>query len=315
MQTKENIRTTEKEGKQAWRERILFERAGDVSVFYDIVSRLEAEHRAVRVTVIGESMMGRSIPVITLGEHRESRGVLFAGGMHGTDLYTPAVLLRFVRDYAEFLEAGKRVCSVSLPYLYASRTIHVVPMLNPDGYAIRRVGVSDVPIADRLLRRNGSGDFSAWRFNARGVDLTRNFIHTAETDESDCAGIHAESEPETEALCRYIRMAENGVIGKIELGMELHADSSIIRCTSGDVSAPRSRTLARLLSRMTGNTLVKECEAGGSLTDFFLREIGCPAFSCGCLDASGSPKGSAADEYLRIYAACREALFSAALLI
>lgn len=312
MHTKETTQTMEK---RTWRrdERILFERASDPAVFYDIVNRLDAEHKCVHVTVMGESVMGRSIPIITLGEHRESRGVLYVGGMHGTDLYTPAVLLRFVRDYADYLEAGKRIYSVSMPYLYASRTIHVVPMLNPDGYAIRRVGVSDIPIGDRLTEQNGGGDFSGWQYNARGIDLAENFCHIGAVPET--AGLRAESEPEVSALCRYIRMAENGVIGQLELGMELHTDGTSMRCVSGDVTAPRSKTIARLLSRMTGCMPEKDSDTGGSLTDFFLHEIGRPAFSCGCLDDGGKESGSAADEYLRIYAAFREALFSAPLLI
>ena len=238
------------------------------------------------------------------------RGILLTGGFSGTDLYTPAMLLRFVRDYAEYLSAGKRIYSVSLPYLYASRTIHVVPMLNPDGYAIRRVGVSDIPIADRLIRQNGGGDFSSWRYNARGVNLTENFVNREDK--------RTEREPETESLCRYIRMAQNGVIGKIEMAVELHADSSAIRYFSGEKTAPRSKTIARLLARMTGCRMDPGegmREEGGSLTDYFLQTVGCPAFSCGCLDAGGEKCASVEEEYLRMYAAFREALFSAALLL
>lgn len=307
MQTQEKVKTAEK---RMWTDPIPFGRAADTAVFYDIISRIAAEYPAVRVSSIGESIMGREIPVITLGEHRESRGILLTGGFSGTDLYTPAMLLRFVRDYAEYLSAGKRIYSVSLPYLYASRTIHVVPMLNPDGYAIRRVGVSDIPIADRLIRQNGGGDFSSWRYNARGVNLTENFVNREDK--------RTEREPETESLCRYIRMAQNGVIGKIEMAVELHADSSAIRYFSGEKTAPRSKTIARLLARMTGCRMDPGegmREEGGSLTDYFLQTVGCPAFSCGCLDAGGEKCASVEEEYLRMYAAFREALFSAALLL
>lgn len=296
--------------------RIPFERAADLTVFYDALDRIEMKYPSVRVSVLGETVMGRSIPIISLGEHRESRSVLYVGGMSGTDMFTPAVLLRFIKDYAEFLGAGKRLYSVSMPYLYSSRTIYVVPMLNPDGYAIRKVGVSDIPIADRLTKINdevNGGNFSEWKYNARGVDLRQNFIHCSE-DLPEMCGLCAESEPETEALCRYIRMAENGVIGEMELAVELHCGGSSIRCTSGEVTAPRSRTIARLLSRMTGCTVDRSDTAECGLTDHFLRNVGKPAFACGCLD-EGREEMPLADEYLRIYAAFREALFSAPLLI
>lgn len=316
MDTKVKTATTEKKLRKT-DERIAFEKAADLSVFYDALNRLEAKHSSVKVSVLGETIMGRSIPVITLGEHRESRGVLYVGGMHGTDRYTPAVLLRFIKDYAEFLEAGKRMYSVSMPYLYASRTIHVVPMLNPDGYIIRKDGVSGIPIADRLVRMNeqtgGGGDFSGWQYNSRGVDLAQNFVHL-KNDLPETSGLNSESEPETAALCHYIRMAENGVIGRIELAMELNSENNRIRCTSGEVTAPRAKTLARLLSRMTGCTVEKNSEVGSGLTDYFLRNLGRPAFSCGCVEEKFEAE-SLVDEYLRIYAAFREALFSAPLLI
>ena len=205
---------------------LMLPKVSDPEIFLNTLRSLEEKHKCIRSTVIGESIMGRPICAVTLGSDRMSRGVLFAGGMCGDDRYSPAVLLRFIRDYAEFLESGKRICSVSIPYLYANRCIHVIPMLNPDGYAIRKHGVADIPIRDRLIAMNGSEDFSAWKFNARGVDLAENFT---ELSDSPNRGIRAESEPETAALCSYIRMAESGIFGKIELAMELHGRNSCIR--------------------------------------------------------------------------------------
>ncbi len=308
MQTK----TMERRMSTAWKERIPFERAADVRVFYDILDRLEAEHQAVQVTSLGESVLGRRIPVVTLGENRASRGILAVGGLVGTDPFTPAVLLRFVRDYAEFLEAGRRIYSVSMPYLYTSRTIHVIPMLNPDGYAIRRYGAEDVPVKDRLKEIAGGENFSGWRYNARGVDLKKNFIFGLEEEED--RGLYEASEPESAALCRYVEMGREGVFGKIELAMELHAEGGDIRCTSGEAAMPRSRTVARLLSRMIGCQVLAGERAGGSITDHLLQNGLCTAFSCGCLP-EGSEVHSVSEEYVRIYAAFREALFSAPLLI
>jgi len=304
MQTKEKTVFTDVS-------KIPFERAGDTAVFDEALRALELQHSCIHTSVIGESIMGRPISAVTLGADRESRGVLFVGGVCGDDLFSPGVLLRFARDYAEFLESGKRICSVSLPYLYAHRNIHIIPMLNPDGYAIRKNGIGDIPIGDRLVKINGCDDFSAWRNNARGTALYENF---SDIGTSQLRGVMAESEPETAALCQYIRMTENGFFGKIELAMELHGRNSYIKCTSGEVSASRSKTVARLISRMTGCEVRKNCDAGGELCDFFLREIGRPAFSCGFARDDGEAQ-SVHDEFLRIYASFREALFSAPLLI
>ena len=55
-------------------------------------------------------------------------------------------------------------------------------------------------------------------------------------------------------------------------------------------------------------------ESGGSLTDWFIRERNQPAFECGCrTDETLDP--SDPEEYRKVYAAFREALFSVPLLL
>ena len=57
------------------------------------------------------------------------------------------------------------------------RTLHVVPMLNPDGIELAVHGLrADDPDYPRLCFYNdGSDDFSRWQSNYRGVDLNHNF--------------------------------------------------------------------------------------------------------------------------------------------
>jgi len=297
-----------------------YHRVSDYRILTEILGELAVRYPVLEVSAIGTSVLDRPIPMVTIGRNPHSRSVLYLSGIHPTDVMTPAVLLRFVSDYADALENGKRLYNINLTHLYETRTLRIVPMLNPDGYEIRRCGASEEVVRERLLKQNGSEDFRNWRGNARGVDLWRNFTECPEEiadDETVCpqgtAGLSPESEPETAALCNCLR-----IMDETASVLSLHMTGDQLRCYSGDRCPPRSRTLARLLSRMTGCTLPPvpktPKESCGSLTDRFIREYNRPAFEFGCrTDETVDPDDP--EQYRTVYAAFREALFSAPLLI
>ena len=139
--------------------------ANDSERLYEFLDVLTMKHDFVSVTSIGKT-----------GE----RGNVYVGGMRAVDLISPSVLLRFICDYAEFYSAGKRMYGINMQYLWEHRTIHVIPMLNPDGYTIRRKGADKCIMCDRLKNLNvrdghEPNDFSEWKYNACALtDISRN---------------------------------------------------------------------------------------------------------------------------------------------
>lgn len=300
--------------------KLKYHRASDYRMLSEAIGELAVRYPMLEVRSVGTTVLDRPIPVVTIGKNPHGRGLLYLGGIHPTDTLTPATLLRFIGEYAEALDGGRRMYNVNLPYLYENRTIHVIPMLNPDGYELRRRGAEEEVVRERLIRQNGGEDFRSWRGNARGVDLWRNFTECPEnaTDNdivctAGTAGIFPESEPECSAICNYLRISD-----EIAAVLSLHTISNGLRCFSADYAPSRSRTLSRLLSRMTGcipEQMPKSpAESGGSLTDWFIREYNRPAFEFGCLTDDDLLPGDA-EKYHRVYAAFREALFSAPLLV
>ncbi len=285
--------------------KINYKKAADYFSLTDYINALSLKYRFVNVSSLGTTVMGREIPVISLGKNKCSPGVLYVGGYHGTDVMTPAVLLRFVGDYAQFLEAGRRMYSVSMPYLYETRTIHIVPMLNPDGYVIRKNGVAEMPVRERLTEMSG-GDFTNWRYNARGVDISKSFMYGGE--------FMSAGEPEAEAICRYVGMASVGVIGDIRLALSLNIEDCGIKYRSGKHTVPRTKTIGRLIERMSGCGIDEREMVSGGFASWFLCETGKPAFDFGCLADEGESVRDVED-YIKIYASLREVLFSSPLLI
>ena len=274
-------------------------------------------------SVLGESVLGRSIPMITLGEGKKT--FLDIGAHHGMEWMTSVLLLRFINEYGEALKEGRRIYNTHIPYLFKERRIIIVPMLNPDGvsYAIEGVSRSN-PLASRLERMNPiHPDYSHWQANARGVDLNHNYdAGFAEYKQIERQlGIHGggptrysgecpESEPEVGYLCNFIRFNQEN----IHAVLTLHTQGEEIYYTSGGEMCARSLSMAKALSRLCGYRL---CEpegpaAFGGLTDWCIRSLNLPSFTVECGKGENPlPLG----EYFCVYAAMRQLFFEAPLLL
>ena len=277
----------------------------------------------IEFSTLGESVLGRSIPIITLGEGKKT--FLYVGAHHGMEWMTSILLLRFINEYAEALKEGRRIYNAHIPYLFNERRIVVIPMLNPDGvsYAIDGIRV-DNPLYARLERMNPEHpDYRRWQANARGVDLNHNYDWGfAEYKEMErAAGIYGgaptrysgecpESEPEVGYLCNYLRFNQPNV----HAVLTLHTQGEEIYYMSGGEMTARSLSMAKALSRLCGYRLseVEGLAAHGGLTDWCIHSLGIPSFTVECGKGENPlPLG----EYFCVYAAMRQVFFEAPLLL
>ncbi|MCA9367386.1 hypothetical protein KC887_03955 [Candidatus Kaiserbacteria bacterium] len=136
------------------------------------------------VTVIGHSVEGRDIVSYTFGTG--DTHLLFVGGIHGG---YEANSINLANGVIEEFQNDTSLVPDNL-------TIHIIPALNPDGYA-------------RALDTTTTYTDPQMRFNANGVDLNRNFdCKWAPTSSwrgaTVSAGTSAFSEPEAAALRDYV---------------------------------------------------------------------------------------------------------------
>lgn len=115
---------------------------------------------------IGRSVENRTIEKIVLGNGRE--GILFMASIHGDEAAGTPLMYHL----ADYLRAHSNMLK--------GRKIMILPMINPDG-----------------TKRNS-------RYNARGVDLNRNF-ETANRVNSSRHGFEPLSEPETRFIVQSVR--------------------------------------------------------------------------------------------------------------
>ncbi len=295
----------------------------DYRILMTTLQSLSDKYPFLGITYMGTSVLGRGIPMVTLGEGDvRKRSVLYVGCHHGMEWITSAVLLRFIEEYCTAYENGYYVCNVNVRKLFKARCIYVIPQFNVDGADIHINGVDGCILKDRLIAMNGGDDFSDWQANARGVDLNHNYdagfgiYKKLEAEmgifgggKTKYSGEVPESEPEVASMCSFLRYA--GEIGTV---LTLHSQGEEIYGTPKDAYVPRSRAIATLLSRMTGYRLTSPqgSAAYGGLTDWVTRELRRPSFTIECgMGENPLPLSDMGP----IYEKLREAFFSLPLLI
>ena len=208
--------------------RISFGKYFDYKELEKIVSEIQSKYNFVEIGTLGNSILGKSIPRITIGKGKTS--IFYIGAHHGMEWITSALLMQFTKDFCEGYRNYSSVFDISTRVIFETRKLHIIPMLNPDGvdYAIHGLEKSNV-LKERLIKMNGGNDFSRWQANARGVDLNHNYCCGFKEYKiiekslgifggapTKYSGEYSESEPETRALCNFARFE------KPALALSLH---------------------------------------------------------------------------------------------
>ena len=282
------------------------------------LNALAEQYSFFSVTYLGESVMGRGIPLVTLGEGKKT--VLYVGAHHGMEWVTSWILLRMMEEYCRAYKNGERICGCNVRMLFETRTLCIVPMLNPDGVEYQIHGAPrDHVFYERVRSMNGgSDDFSHWQANARGVDLNHNYNHAfaeyklIEAERGIFGGAPTrysgecpESEPETGALCNYIRYCEG-----LKMVISFHSQGEEIYYTTHGKTLPESEAMVRAMARMCGYQVSEPdgMASFGGLTDWCIGELSLPSFTVEC--GKGSNPLPTCDFFF-IYARLRELLFFA----
>ena len=283
--------------------------------YADMMRLLEQFGEGVTVSSIGRSLLGREIPMISLGSGR--RYCVYVGAVHAMEWLTALILLRFAEELADWQARDHFRYGLDPRFVLSGRRICIIPMLNPDGVELLHGGIGEGGImAERLRKMHPSCDFSRWQANARGVDLNHNYnagfdeyrrlaaeLGYAEPGPTRFPGEFPESEPETQAICGFLRS-----IGGARLLMALHTQGEEIYWDYNGYAPGAQLQTARVLARYCGYAVARPDGPASysGLKDWALLEFGPLAYTVEC-GRGVNPLPAADTPY--IYARLRRMLF------
>ncbi len=249
----------------------------------------------------GYSQDGRRIPLFRLGLGR--RNLICTGGIHGREGVNPVLLLRMIEDYGQAFRFNRKIAGCDVRSLLKEYAILFLPLVNPDGYEIARAGFSTIsnPLYRKTARESGI-PHKEWKYNARGIDINRNFPCQSYIQRQ--LREYAGSERETQTLMKIFQSYETeGFLDFHSRGKTLYYYRRAMPYTYNQ----RCRRYARRLQNLCGYSLGNKREEldsglqGGNSVHFYSEYTGHPAITVETLppDAEFPPSPAQQEEAYR----------------
>ncbi|MBQ1372187.1 MAG: LysM peptidoglycan-binding domain-containing protein, partial [Oscillospiraceae bacterium] len=226
---------------------------------------LAARYPFLTVRPIGESAYGRKIQQISVGIG--PRRVLYNGAHHANEWITTPLLMKFLENYARAISENGRIFGFSAQRLYQRVTLHLVPMVNPDGVDLVTGGIraGEPGWAEARALANSYPDIpfpQGWKANLRGVDLNLNYPARWEQAREnkfalgydrpgprDYVGPAPLSEPESEAMVRLTELV------KPSLTLSYHSQGEVIYWKFLQIEPAGARALGERFAAVSGYRL------------------------------------------------------------
>ncbi len=256
----------------------------------------------IRYVTIGKSHDNRDIILLKLGVGRQH--MICCGGVHARENINPVVILKLIEYYADLYSNSKhQKISLKSKLKYTTKhwkkeyeqmlfgtciyellqtfTILFVPLLNPDGYMISLEGfdtIQDVHLREKCLSMNIPS--AEWKYNARGVDINRNFpsvLWKPKTEEDESA-----SENETKVLISiFNKYKSSGFLDFHSRGKQIYYYRSIMP----DNYNEKQLKIAYRLQKITNYELVPpeneidNGDSGGNTVHYYSENFLRPALT------------------------------------
>jgi g-D-glutamyl-meso-diaminopimelate peptidase len=249
---------------------------------------------------IGQSVMGRTIPVIRMGTGKTE--IFYNAAFHANEWITTPVLLKFVEDFAQAYAESRvnknagRIGGVSAEKLFAAYRLSVVPMVNPDGVDLVTGIIAPESEYSReyALAAQIGADYpqipfpSGWKANIRGVDLNLQFPAGWENAKEikyaqgytgpaprDFVGNAPLSEPESKAVYDFTLAHDFALI------LAYHTQGEVIYWKYLDYEPKGSREIARYFGEVSGYLVEETPYASGfaGYKDWFIENYMRPGYT------------------------------------
>ena len=143
-------------------------------VYEKTIQQLAAAYPFLKTALLTTTAFGRPVYAVKIGEG--GRQVIFSGAHHANEWITTPLLLKFLEELAEASQSDGKLYGVPAKTILKYSTIHLVPMVDPDGVDLV-TGAIRPRTPEYNIARQIAGDFpdipfpDGWKANLLGVDL------------------------------------------------------------------------------------------------------------------------------------------------
>lgn len=250
-----------------------------------------AAYPGCRTELLGRTAFQRPIRTLVLGNG--PRTVLFSAAHHANEWITSLVLLKYAEELAKAAAEGGSFSGHPASEIWEAVTIHMVPMVNPDGVDLVVGTIEEGDISYDLARRI-SEDFpavpfpSGWKANLLGTDLNLNYpagwLMAREIKFSqgytrpaprDYVGRAPLNQLETQILATYTRQLSPDLV------LAYHAQGKEIYWQFRNIEVPGAEELGRQMAQVSGYTLAQPEYASSfaGYKDWFIQEFRRPGYT------------------------------------
>ncbi|GGH79738.1 g-D-glutamyl-meso-diaminopimelate peptidase [Pullulanibacillus pueri] len=254
----------------------------DYAMMLKDINRLQAVYPFITQESIGRSVLGKSIPEVTVGHGPKKLHV--NGSFHAREWITTPVTMLFLNEYLLALTNRRTMRGLSVAPFYEETTLSIVPMVNPDGVdlAIHGLEAAGNQRESVLNINKGSSDFSKWKANIKGVDLN-NQIPAGWEIEAE----RKEREPSPENYPGPSPLSEPESKAMVELAREKQFDRIIALHTQGEEiywgyegrEPVESEAIAKEFARVSGYAPVRNLDSHAGYKDWFIDQWQRPGFT------------------------------------
>ena len=247
------------------------------------IGALGSRYPFLQTGLIGESVLGRKIPVIIFG--RGPKTLHYNGSFHANEWITTPLLMKFVEELARAFAGDGNLRGTNVHELYDQVTLWIVPMVNPDGVELVLNGITpDNPFYDRVISwNNGSFNFQGWKANIRGVDLNDQFPANWEVEKErrspagpaprDYVGEAPLTEPEAIAIAALTQNED------FRLVIAFHTQGEVIFWNYRDLEPPESEQIVNRFQQVSGYTPMQIFNSDAGYKDWFIQDFRRPGFT------------------------------------
>ena len=256
-----------------------------------IIQKLAESYPFLKIATLTTTAFGRTLYVIRIGEG--DRQVIFSAAHHANEWITTPLLLKFLEELCEAFQKGGNIYGVPARTILKYSTIHLVPMVDPDGVDLV-TGAIRPQTPEYNIARQIAGDFpdipfpDGWKANLLGVDLNLQYpagwLQAREIKFSqgfnrpaprDYVGRAPLSQKESRALAEYTEDIDPDLV------LAYHTQGKAIYWQFRDYPVPGARELGEEFARVSGYSLEDtpyESSFAG-YKDWFIQNFRRPGFT------------------------------------